>query len=171
MAFPRECALVPFFSKFTPVSSQIFDIVSNHLPNVHCFADDTQLYLSFRPDDHACQDAAVAAMEACLRDVRLWMLQDKLKINDARTEFLLIGTKPQLKKVDIDFLKIGDPVITPSKDSVRNLGSWCDETFSMQSHVNKTCKAGYYYLHNLSRIRKYLDKKTTECLVHAFITS
>ena len=41
----------------------------------------------------------------------------------------------------------------------------------MQSHVNKTCKAGYYYLHNLSRIRKYLDKKTTECLVHAFITS
>ena len=41
----------------------------------------------------------------------------------------------------------------------------------MQSHVNKTCRAGYYYLHNLSRIRKYLDKKTTECLVHAFITS
>ena len=41
----------------------------------------------------------------------------------------------------------------------------------MQSHVNKTCKAGYYYLHNLSRIRKYLDKKTTECLVHVFFTS
>jgi len=41
----------------------------------------------------------------------------------------------------------------------------------MQSHVNKTCKAGYYYLHNLSRIRKYLDKTTTECQVGAFITS
>ena len=35
----------------------------------------------------------------------------------------------------------------------------------------KTCKAGYYYLHNLSRIRKYLNKKTKECLVHASITS
>ena len=89
MAFPRDCALVPFFSQYTPVSSQIFDIVSDHLPNVLCFADDTQLYLSFRPDDQACQDAAVAAMEACIRDVRLWMLQDKLKINDAKTEFLL----------------------------------------------------------------------------------
>ena len=66
-----------------------------------CFADDTQLYLSFRPDDQASQDAAVAAMEACIRDVRLWMLQDKLKINDAKTEFLLIGTRPQLKKLTL----------------------------------------------------------------------
>ena len=159
---------------FSIYTSQIFDIVSDHLPNVLCFADDTQLYLSFRRDDQASQVAvtvAVAATEACIRDVRLSMLQDKLKINDAKTEFLLIGTRSQLKKVDIDSLKIGDSVITPSKDAVRNLGSWFDKTFSMQSHVNKTCKAGYYYLHNLSRIRKYLDKKTTECLVHVFITS
>ena len=166
---PQGSCLGPLL--FSIYTSQLFDIVSDHLPNVHCFADDTQLYLSFRPDDQASQDAAVAAMEACIRDVRLWMLQDKLKINDAKTEFLLIGTRRQLKKVDIDSLRIGDSVITPSKDAVRNLGSWFDETFSMQSHVNKTCKAGYYYLHNLSRIRKYLDKKTTECLVHAFITS
>ena len=83
----------------------------------------------------------------------------------------MIGTRPQLEKGDIDSLKISDSVITPSKDAVRNLASWFDETFSMQSHVNKTCKAGYYYLHNLSGIRKYLDKKTTECLVHVFITS
>ena len=137
---PQGSCLGPFL--FSIYTSQIFDIVSDHLPNMHCFADDTQLYLSFRPDDQTSQDAAVAAMEACIRDVRLWMLQDKLKINDAKTEFLLIGTRPQLKKVDIDSLKIGDSVITPSKHAVRNLGSWFDETFSMQSHVNKTCKAG-----------------------------
>ena len=77
-----------------PYTSQIFDIVSDHLPNVHCFADDTQLYLSFRLDDEASQDAAVAAMEACIRDVRLWMLQDKLKVNDAKTEFLLTVPGP-----------------------------------------------------------------------------
>ena len=90
-----------------------------------------------------------------------------------QNSYVLIGTRPQLKKVDIDSLKIGDSVITPSKDAVRKLGSWFDETFTTQSHVNKTCKGGYYYLHmyNLSRIRKYLDKKTTKCLVHAFITS
>ena len=104
-------------------------------------------------------------MEACIRDVRLWMLQDKLKINDAKTEFLLIGTSPQLEKVDIDSLKIGDSVITPSKDAVRNLRSWFDETFSMQSHVSKTCKGGYYYLHNLSRIRKYITYTTNTSYV------
>ena len=81
---PQGSCLGPLL--FSIYTSQIFDIVSDHLPNVHCFADDTQLYLSFRPDDQASQDAAVAAMEACIRDVRLWMLHDKLKINDAKTE-------------------------------------------------------------------------------------
>ena len=50
------------------------------------------------------------------------MLQDKLKINDAKTELLLIGTRPQLEKVDIDSIKIGDSVITPTKDAVWEVG-------------------------------------------------
>ena len=95
---PQGSCLGPLL--FSIDISRIFDIVSDHLPNVHCFADDTQLYLSFRSDDQASQDAAVAAMEACIRDVRLWMLQDKLKINDAKTEFLLIGTRPQLEIIN-----------------------------------------------------------------------
>ena len=71
---PQGSCLGPLL--FSIYTSQIFDIVSDHLPNLHCFADDTQLYHSFRPDDQASQDAAVAAMEACIRDVRVWMLQD-----------------------------------------------------------------------------------------------
>ena len=29
--------------------SKIFHIVNRHLPDVHCYADNTQLYLSFSP--------------------------------------------------------------------------------------------------------------------------
>ena len=32
---------------FIIYSSQLFDVIEKHLPCVHCFADDTQLYLSF----------------------------------------------------------------------------------------------------------------------------
>ena len=93
---PQGSCLGPLL--FSIYTSQIFDIVSDHLPNVHCFADDTQLYLSFRSDDQASQEAAVAAMEACIREVRLWMLQDKLKIMRRQNSYLSVPG-PSWKKL------------------------------------------------------------------------
>ena len=54
---------------------------------------------------------------------------------------------------------------------VRNLGAWFDSIFSMKTHINKVCCSGFYYLHNLRRIRKYLSQDCLATLIHAFITS
>ena len=67
-------------------------MVLDHLPNEHCFSDDTQLYLSFDPYSLTDQAMALEAMERCIRDLRKWMYRDKLKINDNKTEFLVIGS-------------------------------------------------------------------------------
>ena len=40
----------------------------------------------------------------------------------------------------------------------------------MEKHVNNVCRAASFALHKLGQIRKYLDKHTTEKLVHAFVT-
>ena len=89
-------------SLFSIYASQLFDIVTQHIPTVHCYADDTKLYLAFRQGDRATQHSAVAALEACIQDVREWVIKDKLKIKDDKSEFILIGTQAQLKKMDID---------------------------------------------------------------------
>ena len=60
--------------------------------------------------------------------------------------------------------------IQPSLCS-RNIGFVFDSTMSMLPHVNSVCKSAFYHLRNISRIRKLLSTKTTETLVHAFITS
>ena len=45
---PQGSCLGPIL--FTLYASKLFDIIDNHSPDSHCFADDTQLFVSFKPD-------------------------------------------------------------------------------------------------------------------------
>ena len=155
---------------FTIYTSSLLDVVEKYLPSVHYYADDTQLYVSFRPADETGHLDAITAIDCCIKAIRCWMRENKLLLNEEKTEFLLIGTKQQLAKVDIGHIKVGKVNIAPHSP-VKNLGVWFDSNLSMVDHITKTCSAAFYYLYNIRRIRKYLTKECTETLIHAFISS
>ena len=67
------------------------------------------------------------------------MLHDKLKLNDSKTNFILIGTRQQLSEVDVDSLCVGDSKVAPVK-SVKNLGTWMFNNFNLKINVNNMCK-------------------------------
>ena len=98
------------------------------------------------------------------------MIQERLMINDDKTEFLLVGTRQQLGKLDSCSITVGNNRIS-SSPCVRNLGSWFESNLSMTDHINKACSAAFYHLHNLRRIKIYLSRDSLITLVHAFITS
>ena len=114
---------------FTVYASALFDVVEKHLPNVHCYADDSQLYISFSFKAHSGQADPVAAMEHYIQGIRQWMSQDKLLLNDAKTELLLI-TKQQTAQVTIDSITIGRSIIA-LQSPVRNMGGWLDSNLSI----------------------------------------
>ena len=101
---PQVSCLSPLL--FSIHTSKIFDVIRSHLPSVHAYADDTQLYLSFCANSIYDQTSALAAMEHCISDIRSSMHHDKLKLNDEKTEFLLIGTCHQLTKVSINSITV-----------------------------------------------------------------
>ena len=90
------------------------------------------------------QTDAVAAMERCKSDIRTWMLTDKLKLNDDKTEFMLIGAKLQLSKVNIDSLTVGSNDVAPVTVA-RNLGAWFYSNLNLQEQIHKTCKSGFFH--------------------------
>ena len=53
------------------------------------------------------------------------MVSDRLLLNDKKTEFLLIGTRQQLSKVEPLPLRVEAMDIEPV-NCVRNLGAWFD---------------------------------------------
>ena len=167
---PQGSCLGPLL--FSLYASKLFNIVESHLPNSHCYADDTQLYIAFRSGNDLEETAAITAMESCIADISQWMHSDKLKLNSDKTECLLIGTRQQLQKVsNISTLSAGDSSQIAPSCEVRNLGTWFDCKMCMLSHINKTCSSGFYYLYNMRRIRKYLSRSVCESLVHVFINS
>ena len=136
---PQGSCLGPLF---TIDANKLFSTIKSHLPSAHSYADDTQLYLSFRPLESTCEAEALDAMDKCITDVRSRMINDKLMLNDDKTEFLVIGTSKQLSKVSVSRIWVGDVDVIPVY-SAKNLGSWFDSHMDM---VTKTCGSAFFYL-------------------------
>ena len=165
---PQGSCLGPVL--FTLYAASLFKVIRNHLPNCHGYADDHQLYVSFQPRNAADQDSAVSSLQNCIAEVRAWMLVNKLKINDSKTEFLILGSKQQLQKVNIKGVQVGDENIEPVT-SVRNLGVIFDQNLAMDKHISKVCRTAFFHLHNIRGIRKYLTHDAACSIVHAFVSS
>ena len=125
---PQGSCLGPLL--FILYASRLFNILEGHLPNTHAYADDTQLYIAFKPGDITNQTTAVTAMQNAIDDIKKWMVTDKLKLNDAKSEFIIIGTRQQLAKVTVETLRVGNAQLTPLSE-IRNLGCWFDSQLSL----------------------------------------
>ena len=142
---PQVSCLGPLI--FTMYASKLFEVVKNHLLNIHAYTDDTQIYLSFKPDSAAGKQDAITALQDCITDIRSWMIADRLKLNDDKTEFMIIGTRAQLDKVNVSEIVVGQAKV-PAVTFVRNLGTWLDTNLTMSAHINETCQAAIYHLYN-----------------------
>ncbi len=91
----------------------------------HFYADDSQIYLSFCADNLVDQIEGFSHIEACADDIRNWMYQNKLKLNDDKTVFMVLGNKPQISKLVFNSVIIGSSYID-SVESTTNLGAGFD---------------------------------------------
>ena len=98
-------------------------ILKYHKIGYHVYADDTQLYISFK-----CTQPleSISKVNSCLSDIRRWMITNKLKINDSKTEFIVFRS-PQLR-CDLSGLSVnvGESQVTQSL-TVRDLGVTFDQ--------------------------------------------
>ena len=130
-----------FYSDFTaPVEETVKDVVSNHY-----YADDSQLYNHFTPGNKESEETAVRKMEEAISRVKSWMNANLLKLNGDKTEIMIIGSRQQLLKVNIPFVKVGDYNIEPSS-SAKNIAAVFDSTLSFVAHIDNVCKLAWLSL-------------------------
>jgi len=163
---PQGSVLGPF--QFPIYSTPLFKIARQHNIQIHMYADDTQLYLPFV---HAEYQSAVVQMQNCLCEIRRWMENNHLKLNDSKTEYMVIGSKFLVNKIDSPLtIQIGEETVTASA-SVRNIGAHLNTNMDMSAHIKSVCRSCYCHLRNISRMRPFLSDEAAATIVHAFISS
>ena len=81
-----------------------------------------------------------------------WILLNMLKLNDDKTEFLLIAFLYYIKKVSTLSLVIGNTEVH-SVTQVKNIGVIFDSNLSVEKFVSAKYNLCMFYIRSISRIR------------------
>ena len=145
-------------------------ICKSHGISYHLYADDTQLYAAFDSSDTNDELQAKTKLEACIRDIKAWMTRNKLKLNDDKTEVVVMSSSYHRHHHSVSTLQVGETTI-PTSSHVRNIGVIVDELLDMHKHIASVCKSSIFHLKNIRAVKKYVSREAVEKLIHAFVTS
>ena len=109
------------------------DVIRRHGINFHSYADDTQLYIAMSPDDMEPIDCLLN----CILDIKSWMAENFLQLNQDKTEVLIIGPEGKREKLL--------PKLNAFKHSqyIKNLGVLFDSELDFIPHIRNTTNISF----------------------------
>ncbi len=85
-----EFSGVPQGSILAPILFSLYmlplgSIFNKHKVLFHCYADDTQIHVTFKQNDNQ-------NLSACLSDIKAWMSLNCFNLNESKTEAIVFGS-------------------------------------------------------------------------------
>ena len=99
----------------------------------------------------------------------MWLLANKLTLNEKNPEFMLIGSRQRLSQI------ISDPILLIGSESIKRvsstktLGVMVDECITWKDHIDEVAKKAAKGLGILRRSKNFLDKDTLKTVYNAFV--
>ena len=143
--------------------------------DVQFYADDSQLYISFHPSRPSEFADVRDRINSCLTEIKSWMLKNFMKLNESKTELLVLGRPKVLRECDLEVtIQFGDLTISPTEckgDSWKSLGVKFDESMSMERQINSVKQKCSWTMMNIRTISRYLDEGVRMMLVKQLVIS
>ena len=164
---PQGSVLGPIL--FTLYISPLGDTCRKHVI-FQSYMDDQQNYPSFSPVQPGGKEKCLETLEGCISDIHLWMRTNMLKLNDDKTELIVLGTRQQLSKVGGVTITIGNYTI-PAVSSAQNLGIHFDRELKWVVHINHLTSNLYHTLTKGAHVWHLLNKEATKMVIQALVLS
>ena len=108
----------------------ISEIVSCHSLSHHSFSDDNQLYKS---GNITQLPEIIPSAQSCISDVKAWMTNNQLQLNNDKAEIILIATKTVLNSDSVPQSINLEGSDIKFSNTIRNLGVCLDPTLSLSN--------------------------------------
>ena len=138
--------------------------------NIYGYADDHALLDAYVTDIPASENACVRKLEKTLTDINEWMNQNRLKMNNEKTEFIAFGSRQNLAKVTSATITVKD-VSVPRSSNVRYLGSILDSELNLKKHIGLKTKKAMFNLYKIRNIRQHLEQNVAAKLALSLVIS
>ena len=138
-------------------TSETEEIVLKHGLQIITYADDCQIYITFRNEEKSKSEII---LKNCLDDIKAWMDDNFLKLNEDKTLVKLFRAKSlQLSYTGTKFLDFN------LLDSVKTLGVVINDNLKFTEFISKKVQTCNLHLRNLYNVRHCLDQSTRVLLV------
>ena len=97
-------------------------------------------------------------------EVQTWMDKNCLKLNNAKTELNLFGSRQTLSKCITNSININGHEVNRS-GTIKYLGAWLDQELKMKQHIVKKCRIAVLNMQRIKYLRPILTEDTTQVLV------
>ena len=117
-------------------------------------------------DERRCKEN----LENCIVNIKNWMDENHLKMNDDKTEYIMFASNKMSKKIQTQSISINGTNIN-KRECIQYLGAWLDEHLTLREHIKRKCRIAMVNLQCIHLIRQYLTWDTTQTLVLGIVMS
>ena len=156
-------------SLYTVYASTMQSVVPEEI-DLHGFADDHVLKNSFMASSRVDEKESISSLESTLVNVKTWMDQNRLKMNDGKTEFMMFASKKQPEKCVTTSIDVNSTIVNCSS-IIKYLGAWLDQHMQLYDNIMKKCRTAMMNLQKIKFLHPSLTQDSAHVLVRGLVTS